>query len=146
MQMINKRMISQRLTLIREYTVRLKRLAQISEKDFIGSDHCAAAESYLRRTLESVFDIGRHILARQGYIELAQEYKSIAKGLQDLRIVDRALGDKLVNIAGYRNRMVHLYNLIADEELYAIINTDLDDLCAFARQILTYLDNLPEQA
>lgn len=94
--MVNQTMIRQRLTLIKEYKHRLHRLAQISEKEFIGSDNCAAAESYLRRTLEAIFDIGRHIVAKGGYIELAQEYKSIARGLQELKVVDQALGEKLV--------------------------------------------------
>lgn len=80
--MLNKRMIMQRLALIKEYINRLKRLAHIPEQEFIGSDSCAAAESYLRRTLEAMFDIGRHIVAKGGLVELAQEYKSIAKGLQ----------------------------------------------------------------
>ncbi len=138
--MLNKRMLMQRLTLIKEYLNRLKRLAQIPEKDFIGSDNCAAAESYLRRTLEAMFDIGRHIVAKGGFIELAQEYKSIAKGLQEIKVVDEALGDKLVRIAGYRNRMVHLYNLITDQELYSIINHELEDIHSFVQQVLSYLE------
>jgi len=143
--MVNQTMIRQRLTLIKEYIHRLNRLAQISEKEFVGSDNCAAAESYLRRTLEAIFDIGRHLVAKGGYIELAQEYKSIARGLQELKVVDQSLGEKLIRIAGYRNRMVHLYNLITDEELYAIITNELDDIHLFMQQVLGYLDNLPKK-
>lgn len=143
--MINQTMVRQRLTFIKEYLHRLNRLAQTPEKEFLGTDSCAAVESYLRRTLEAMFDIGRHIVAKSGYLELAQEYKSIARGLQELGVVDQDLGDKLLIIAGYRNRMVHLYNLITDQELYAIINHELDDIRLFLQQVIKYLDNLPKE-
>lgn len=80
---INKIMIRERLILVKEYLHRLKRLSQIPVEEFVDSDSCAAAESYLRRSLEAIFDIGRHILAKGGHIELAQEYKSIARGLEE---------------------------------------------------------------
>lgn len=143
--MVNKTMIRERLTLIKEYVDRLERLSQIPLKEFIGNDSCAAAESYLRRSLEAIFDIGRHIVAKGGYIELAQEYRSIAKGLQELHVVDPPLGRKLVKMAGYRNRMVHFYNLITDEEIYAIISRELGDIRSFLLQVKNYLDNLSEK-
>ena len=51
----------------------------------------ALPRSFLRRSLEAIFDIGRHIVAKRGpSIELAREYKSIAKGLQKLKVVDQS--------------------------------------------------------
>jgi len=140
--MLNKTLINQRLTFIKEYVGHLERLSRIPKKDFIGSDHCAAAESYLRRTLEAMFDIGRHIVAKSGAVELAHEYKSIAQGLIKYSVVDEELGEKMVKIAGYRNRMVHLYSLISDEEIYYIIRDELGDIRSFVRQVLGYLENL----
>lgn len=40
--------------------------------------------------------------------------------------------------------MVHLYNLITDEELYIIVNRELEDIHIFMRQVMSYLDSLPE--
>ena len=136
--MVNKRMIKERLILIKEYLHRLEQLAQMPAQEFIGSNSSAAAESYLRRSLEAIFDIGRHILAKGGYAELAQEYKSIAKGLQKLQVVDPTLGLKLHKMAGFRNRMVHFYNLITDEELHMIINNELGDIRSFILQVKNY--------
>lgn len=144
--MVNKRMIRQRLVLIKEYMNRLEKLARIPVEDFSGSDSCAAVESYLRRSLEAMFDIGRHLVAKGGYLELAEEYKSIAKGLQELGAIDPSLGSKMIKMAGYRNRMVHLYNLITDDELYAIIGHEIGDIRSFVLQIKKYLVSLPEKA
>ena len=44
------------------------------------SKHFAAAESYLRRALEALFGLGRHILAK-GFGEGVPEYKHIAHEL-----------------------------------------------------------------
>ena len=138
--MLNKTMVNQRLTFISNYCNKMERLSVSSEGDFIGSEKAAAAESYLRRSIEAMFDIGRHILAKSGTVELAQEYKSIAKGLKKLEVVDENLGETMIRIAGYRNRMVHMYNLISDEEIYSIIKNELNDLKAFVKQVHEYIN------
>ncbi|MBS4008332.1 MAG: hypothetical protein KGZ45_07905 [Clostridium sp.] len=60
--MINKNLVYSRLVLIQDYLQQMFRLAVIPKEAFLeNSDTVAAAESYLRRTLEAVFDISRHI-------------------------------------------------------------------------------------
>jgi len=44
-------------------------------------------------------------------------------------------------MAGYRNRLVHLYHNISEEELYDIVKEDLNDLKQFVICIETYLEN-----
>ena len=127
--MINKTLIGQRLSLILEYYNQLAKFAEKTREEFLADKILVAAtESYLRRILESIFDIGRHILAKNTRVDLAQEYKGIAKGLGELKVVNQDLSKKLVQMAGYRNRLVHLYNLVTDEELYYIIKNDLGDI------------------
>jgi len=99
----------------------------------------AAAESYLRRSLEAVFDIGRHLVAKSGYRRLASEYKSIAKGLVEIGAVGGELGEKLVDMAGYRNRLVDLYDEVTADELYSILSSELEDFRRFVRAIRDYL-------
>jgi len=138
--MINKEFINERLILIDSFLKELYELAVLDEDSFISQKrNTAACESFLRRTLEAIFDIGRHILAKTGYIDMATEYKSIAKGLTEIGIVDRKLGEKLVEMAGYRNRLVHMYNLVSDKELYQIIQSDLKDIEEFVSAIKRFI-------
>ena len=51
-----------------------------------------AAESYLRRVLEAVLDLGRHILAK-GLGEGTLEYKQVALALQRAGVLDEALAE-----------------------------------------------------
>ena len=101
--------------------------------------NAAAAESFLRRSLEAIFDIGRHILAKTGGINMATEYKAIARGLGERNVVSKDLSQKLIQMAGYRNRMVHMYHIIAEDELYNIITEDLNDIREFVVSIKKYL-------
>jgi len=59
-------------------------------------------------------------------------------------IIDQKFAeDKLVEMAGYRNRLVHFYEEITPKELYQIITQDLNDLEIFARSV-TEVANKPE--
>lgn len=138
--MINRLLIKQRLALIGSYLSELEKLAAISKEAFLRDKlKTGAAESYLRRSLEAIFDIGRHILAKTGSVELAGEYKTIATGLAQKNIVDKNLSEKLVEMAGYRNRLVHMYSHVTDEELYEIIAGNLKDIREFVKQLRNYL-------
>ena len=137
---VNKILVQQRLLLLREYILRMSELARSDEDVFCqNTTVSAAAESYLRRALEVVFNIGRHVLAKMGYTELSMEYKSIARGLAQQGIVSEELGEKLTRMAGYRNRLVHLYHQVTVEELYHIITENLSDFRAFSDSIQKFV-------
>ena len=101
-------------------------------------------ESYLRRGLEAVFDIGRHIVSKTyGFREI--EYKAIAKELGEKRIITGELSGLLQEMAGYRNRMVHFYREVTPEELYDIVFNNLKDLDRFIKEIVTFLKAYEER-
>lgn len=138
--MINHRLVTGRLVMITDFLSQMEALSKLSKSDFLHDRRNAAAvESYLRRTLEAIFDIGRHILAKTGYMDLASEYKSIAKGLGKNSVIHEGLSETLVMMAGYRNRLVHMYHVVTEEELYHVINHHLDDLKQFITEIKIFM-------
>ena len=50
-----------------------------------------------------------------------------------------------MEMAGYRNRIVHLYHEITDEELYEIIQNDLKDIEQFILEIGTFIKKYKEE-
>jgi hypothetical protein len=58
-----------------------------AQRIFIEKLNSAVAESFLRRSLEAIFDIEHHILAKSGQIALASEYKLIAIDLVKMNII-----------------------------------------------------------
>ncbi len=137
---LNREMIENRLTNIRNNLIEMNKFARLSKDEFLSDvRNWAACETFLRHALEDMFDIARHILARIGGFELGFEYKSIAKGLEVKGVVSQKMAEKLIPIAGYRNRLVHFYHEITPEELYEIIQSNLQDIEEFITEIEGFL-------
>jgi uncharacterized protein YutE (UPF0331/DUF86 family) len=118
----------------------LKPFSSMGKKEFFSDKRNPPfVESYLRRSLEAIFDIGRHILAKT-YGFRGIEYKAIAKELGARGIVTEELSDVLYTMAGYRNRMVHFYREITAQELYLIIKENLKDLDRFVKEIGLFIE------
>jgi len=105
--------------------------------------NAAAAESYLRRALEALLDLGRHILAK-GIGKGPAEYKEVALTLARAQVLDESQGALLVRLAGYRNRLVHFYDEVSDEELYEICTEHSADLSALLEALLGWVRQHPE--
>jgi uncharacterized protein YutE (UPF0331/DUF86 family) len=103
----------------------------------------ASAESYLRRGIEALLDLGRHILAK-GFGVAAAEYKDIGAGLAHEAVLSKDQGALLRRIAGYRNRMVHFYHEVTREELYQLSTQDLNDLETLLQALIEWLRSHPE--
>jgi len=102
-----------------------------------------SAESCLRRALEALFDIGRHVLAR-GYGLGCSEYREIAAKLADCSVLSADESALLKVLAGYRNRLVHFYHEVSIDELYEICARDLGDLATIRMALVRWLTAHPE--
>jgi uncharacterized protein YutE (UPF0331/DUF86 family) len=80
----------------------------------------AAGESYLRRTLEALLDISRHVLAK-GFARAPSEYGEVARQLGEVGVVSPSRTERLVRMARYRNRLVHVYHEVTAPELYELL-------------------------
>jgi uncharacterized protein YutE (UPF0331/DUF86 family) len=133
--------VEENLSLIQDFLHELKKLSKISENDFLKDKrNPAAAESYLRRSLETIFDIGRHILSKSyGFKEI--EYKKIALELGEKGVVNKEYARTLLKMAGYRNRMVHLYHEVTPHEIYVILKGHLSDIEHFISEIVSFIES-----
>lgn len=141
---IRAKVIVERCAWITEMIRRL-RLLPIGTLELFETDprNPAAAESYLRRALEALFDLSRHILAK-GFGLAVSEYKEIARALVQIGILSIEEGEILSRIAGYRNRMVHFYQEISILELYEICTKDLNDVETLLSSLREWVKNHPE--
>ena len=142
---LNTVRILELIRFIESCTEELKPFSKMNEKDFLSDKkNPPYVESYLRKALEAVFDIGRHILAKSyGFKEI--EYKSIARELGNRKIISEELSDVLIKMAGYRNRMVHFYREITSEELYQIVLNNIEDFDKFNKEILNFIKRYEQE-
>ena len=134
-----QRVIVERLSILNQMIRQVQRLPLHDEGSFFAdSRNVHTAESCMRRALESLFDIGRHMLSK-GYGIPAGIYRDVARLLAEQGILDEGEGKLLQQMAGYRNRLTHFYNEVSAAELYRICTENLDDLtkirAAFQRWI-----------
>jgi uncharacterized protein YutE (UPF0331/DUF86 family) len=99
-----------------------------------------ASESCLRRALEALFDLGRHIAAK-GFGEAVTEYKEIAATLKRHDVISADELKLMQKLAGYRNRLVHFYHDVSPDELFEICASHLGDVETIATSLRLWLAN-----
>jgi len=125
---LSEKVIVERSEWVREMVLRVRALPLDSLEEFTSELVTVdAAESCLRRALEALLDLGRHILAK-GFGDAPAEYRKVAERLDVQGVLDAREAEVFGRMAGYRNRLVHFYDRISDRELYEICRGRLDDI------------------
>lgn len=138
---IEKDIITKRIEGIEAEIAELKLLGKQTLSEFSVGVGWKLAQFHLHRALEGVFNISSHILSRIPGSQ-ATQYKEIALKLGEHKIVSKEFAEKeLVEMAKYRNRLVHFYAEISAEELYQIIQKSLGDFDIFLSSIKSLLTN-----
>ncbi len=128
---IERDTIVKRIEGIEAELVELNKLAAQNITEFSSGSGYKLAQYHLHRALEGVFNISSHILARIPGGQ-ATQYKEIAQKLGEHGVVPKDFAEtKLVEMAKYRNRLVHFYAEVTPEELYKILTQDLGDFDVF---------------
>lgn len=139
--MINRELIIDRLSKIREYLKHLRKLGNLSKEDFLNDYiNCSAAARMLQIAIEACLDIGHHIISRKA-LRRPKDYKDIFMILGDEKILPFDFSRSLVNMAKYRNRLVHLYGEVTPEEIYDILQGPLTELEDYSKCIVEFLDS-----
>jgi uncharacterized protein YutE (UPF0331/DUF86 family) len=129
---IDLKVVGDRLQIVGEALSRLRSLPAEPEPFAADWRNAAAADAELRRGIEALFDVTRHLLSRRfglGALESRQAARACAeKGL----VRDPGLAARFVEIAGFRNRLTHFYDEVTADELLAVRASHLDDLEALA--------------
>ncbi len=142
---IRRRTLADRTQTIQKMLQGIERLPLADLKIFLQDpDKVAAGESYLRRALEALFDICRHILAK-GFAIASPEFAATAQELWRVGILDPALADQLGEMARYRNRMVHFYDEVTPEELFGILTQHLGDIETVLGVLQSWIEAHPER-
>ena len=142
---ISKRVLVDRLEMVGDL-LREVRSLPLGDQDTFFADrrNLWTAESCLRRSLEALFDVGRHILAR-GFGQGVSEYKEIAIRLKERGVIEEKEASLLQVLAGYRNRLVHFYHEVTAEELYQLCTHRLGDLEVIQDAYRRWIKEHPEK-
>lgn len=143
--MISRRVVVDRLKVVDDLLKDIQSLPINDRQSFFADRrNIWTAESCLRRSLEALFDVGRHILVKSFGVGVS-EYKEIALRLYDQHVLTEAEADLMGILAGYRNRLVHFYHEVSVDELYKVCAEDLGDVERICDALRGWIKEHPER-
>jgi len=124
---------------LRRSVGRLRELSKLSQEDFLNDpDKIGSSKYHFIVAIESSIDMCNHVIARNGY-RVPEDYADTFKVMAEAGAFDADFSDDLRNMAKFRNRLVHLYWQVDDQQVYEIIRNRLDDFKKFLDFISRFL-------
>jgi len=124
---------------LRKGVSRLRELAELSRDSFLKDpDKIGSAKYHFIVAIESSIDMCNHIIARNGY-RVPEDYGDTFKVMAEVGALDAKFAEELVKMAKFRNRLVHLYWEVDDQQLYGMIQERLGDFKDFLDSISSFL-------
>lgn len=113
---------------------RLDELGKLSEADFLADPHKVGSAKYsLIVAIEGAVDLCNHLIAKNGF-RAPEDYADTFRVMEERGAFDPEFTSSLIQMARFRNRLVHIYWDISDTELHRIVRTRLDDVRRFLRE------------
>lgn len=140
--------VIEHLKLLNKYCLLLAEIKKRNKDDFMKDQILqGSAERFLQLAIESCLNVGNRILSLYQFdkpTDTPETYADIFILLGTLGVIDKVFCDRLVKMAKFRNRLVHLYWEIEKDKLYEIIQDNLEDFTIFRQSILDFLLNQKE--
>jgi uncharacterized protein YutE (UPF0331/DUF86 family) len=132
---VDLKVVEDRLQAVGSYLEQLRELP--TERQAFLADHRNpnSAESLLRRCLEALLDVARHLLAK-GHGKGSLEYREVARLARAHGMVENAATAlAFEKMAGFRNRLTHFYREVTPGELFGVVEEHLGDIEALADEL-----------
>ncbi len=118
---------------------RLEELKGLPQAAFLADPHKIGSAKYsLLVAIEGTIDLSNHIIAKNGF-RTPEDYADTFKVLAERGAFDEAFTRTLVQMARFRNRLVHIYWEIDNEELYRLIHSHLNDIRQFLKRFGAFI-------
>ncbi len=108
--------------------------------------HQGSTERFLQLAIESCINIGNRLISLYQFtkpVTTPNTYADIFKEIGKLGVVDKEFLQRLIKMARFRNRLVHLYWEVDIETIYDILQNNLDDFKRFQKDVVGFLKENP---
>lgn len=125
--MVRPEVIRKRLNKLDEYLSILYNLRQYSLDAFVSNpERYGSAERFLHLAIESILDMGSHVIAELD-LGIVNWYSDIPAMLSQKGYIGSDLEKKWLQMIGFRNALVHDYLEIDRSIVYDILQNHLED-------------------
>ena len=101
-----------------------------------------SSERFLQLAIESCLNVGNRLISLYQFerpVSTPETYADIFREMESLGIIDSAFCERLVKMAKFRNRLVHLYWDIDEEQVFQFLQENLEDFRVFREKVIEYL-------
>lgn len=139
--MVNGDKIEGILARLKDYAQKLNYLSTFAYQDLVADfTKLESAKHLLQVSVECCLDVSNHLIASEG-LRSPKSYAESFQILAEQGIVATSFLPALLQMARFRNRLVHLYWELDEKMIYDILQHNLGDFDAFARYIMVHLKN-----
>ncbi|HET9955202.1 MAG TPA: DUF86 domain-containing protein [Polyangiaceae bacterium] len=128
-----------KLAIVRENLEKLERIPQASWQEFDADfRNLDSALHRLQTTIQALIDIACYLVALRGLGVPRTSLDALEK-LEAAALLPQGSAQRFAPIVGFRNRIVHLYDRIDPQIVYAILTQNRGDLVELARLLASTL-------
>ena len=136
--------IKEHLKYLNQYYLLLLDAKKIKHDEFIQDRVIqASSERFLQLAIESCLNVGNRVISLCQFekaVKTPETYADIFRELNSLGVVDNEFANRLIKMAGFRNRLVHLYWEVDKEAVYKFIQEDLEDFRLFREKVVGFVN------
>ncbi len=137
--MVKPDVIQRLLNNLESYVTDLKNAGDITYQKFMSD---VRSQRFVERTLqlviETCFDIAHHIISDEDFRE-SESYTDVFTVLAENNILPPDSLNEYRPMAQFRNKIVHHYETVEPEQVFAIFTKHLDTFDRFRDQIISWL-------
>jgi len=134
--MVSAEKISRKFIQLDEYLSILNGISKATSENFLKDKILiGSAKYYLQVSIECCLDVANHIIASER-LRAPKDYADSFTVIQEEDIIPSDLGQKLRQMAKFRNRLVHLYGEVDNQYVYEFMRKDVKDILLFRKYIV----------
>ncbi|MBU1745427.1 MAG: DUF86 domain-containing protein [Proteobacteria bacterium] len=138
--MVDKELLSRKLSQLRGYLTALRNAKDITWKKYEEDLRARAfVERYLHLCIEKVIDIGNHFVSFHRWRE-PEGYRDLFQILHENSVIPQEHLTTFQNMASFRNMLVHRYEKTYDEVVFGIFRKRLDDFDLFMSLVTDWIN------
>ena len=139
MAKLDKERILAKIDELDSYIKEVKKISPRSFEEYQEIEKKRACERLLQVSIEVVIDIC-NLLVSGLRLGLPAEEDDLFSKLLKAKIISKKMREKLREMKGFRNILVHEYTHVDDELVYKAIKTQLRDFEAFKKKVLQFME------
>lgn len=139
MPLYNEATVTWLISQLRKSLERLSSLGRLERDAFLADpDKIGSAKYHFIVAIESCIDLCSHLIARNGY-RAPEDYADTFAAIAEAGAIEKDFAHDLKKMARFRNRLVHLYWEVDDDQVYEILQKRLTDFNQFQKAIAAFL-------